>query len=71
MPSRIKEDISGISEYSKFRGCKHLSYPNNCCQTSADSPLAIKANCILTLFIVSFANRLGAQTLLVGMQSLV
>ena len=66
MPPRKKEDISGISEYTKFRGCTHPSYPNNC-KTSADSPLAIKANCILTLFTVNFANGLGAQTLLIGM----
>ena len=34
---------------------------------SSDSPLAIKANCVLTLFKANFANGLGAQTLLVGM----
>jgi len=63
----MKDDISGISEYSKFRGCRHPSYPNNCCKTSAASSLAIKANFVLTLFIVNFANGLGAQTLIVGM----
>jgi hypothetical protein len=45
----MKEEISGISEYSKFRSFKYPSYPNRCCKTLADTPLAIKANCVLAL----------------------
>jgi hypothetical protein len=62
MPSRMKEDITCISEYSKFSGCKYPCYPNGCCKTLVESRLVIKVNCLLTLFIVNFANGLGART---------
>jgi hypothetical protein len=37
-------------------------YRNGWCKTLADPRLAIKLNCLLTLFIVIFANGLGART---------
>jgi hypothetical protein len=51
-----------ISGYGKFRGCQYPAYPNGCCRTLVDPRLAIKVDCLLTLFLVIFANMLGART---------
>jgi hypothetical protein len=50
------KDITCISEYSKFRGCKYPGYPNGCLRTFVEPGLVIKVNCLLTLFIVIVAN---------------
>jgi len=47
--------------YSEFRGYKYPRYPDGC-RTIAEPRLTIKINCFLTLFIVIFANELGART---------
>jgi len=43
---------------------------DDCCRTLVEPCLAIKIYCLSTLFLVIFANGLGASTEVVGMQSL-
>jgi len=49
----MTEDITCISVYSKFRDCQYLGCPNGCCRTMVQPHLAIKVNCLLTLFIIA------------------
>jgi len=62
VPSRKKEEITCISEYSKVRGCKYPGYPNGCFRMLAEPRLAIEEKCLYTLFIEVFAYGLDAQT---------
>jgi hypothetical protein len=62
MPLSVKGDVTCISDYNIFRGCKYPSYPSGCCRTSVGSRLAITVNCLLTLSLAVFANGLGAWT---------
>ena len=55
-------DMTCISEYSKFRGCKYPCYPNGCCKTLGEPRLAITVNCLLTFLTVISANGLSAPT---------
>jgi hypothetical protein len=59
--SKKKKDITCISEYNKFRGCKYPDYPNGCCRKLADLHLAIEVNWLYTLFIAVFPYGLDAQ----------
>jgi len=51
--SRMKVDITCICEYSKFRDCQYLGCPHGCCRTIVEPHLAIKVNCLITLFITA------------------
>jgi len=64
----MKEDITSISQNSKFRGCRYPSYTNDCCRTLTGTGLALKVKCLLVIF----ANGLRAGTdSVVGMQSII
>jgi len=51
--SGMKEDITCICEYSKYRDGQYLGCPNVCCRTIVQPHLPIKINCLLTLFITA------------------
>jgi len=60
-PQRWK-DITCISKFNKFRGCKYPGYPNGCLRTFVEPGLAIKVNCLLTFFRVIVSNGQRART---------
>ena len=70
MTWRLKEDMTCISDFSKFRNCECPCHPNSC-RTSVELHLTSKVNCLLTIFIVIFANGCLCTLCLVAMQSIV
>jgi len=68
LPSRMK--ILHVFQSIVSLGLYVSQCPNICCRTLVDPCLAIKVYCISILFLVIFANGLGAWTDIVRMRSL-